>query len=362
LPHIFERFYQSKQADQEAKGGTGIGLALSSELATLMNGTLTVKSEMGEGTTFAFSFPMKSVLINELPSLEINNGLEETFTPLDFSSLPNNLSVLVVEDNDDMRSFLVDILTPFYNVTSVGNGLKAMEYLTTKKGQVDLIISDLMMPEMDGFELLHQVKNHDLLRKIPLIMLTARAGQEDKLKALTIGVDSYLTKPFMTDELLAQVANSLYNYHQRNSWQLETSDEATEVFDEATEEEVIAMVSAEPSNQEILDLTLEDQDWIKIVETYALENINNNHFNAGQLCLEMNMTDRTFRRKLKRITGMSPVKYIRELRLQMARELLEIKKYNSIQQICAATGFSTTHYFSKQFKARFGKTPSTYLE
>lgn len=362
LPHVFERFYQSKQADQEAKGGTGIGLALSSELAILMNGTLTVNSEMGEGTTFIFSFPMKIVLTQELPSLEIKNAEKEAFTPLDFSSLPSSLSVLVVEDNDDMRSFLVDVLTPFCKVASVENGLKAMEYLTTNKEPIDLIISDLMMPEMDGFELLHRVKNNDLLRKIPLIMLTARAGQEDKLKALTIGVDSYLTKPFMTDELLAQVANSLYNYHQRSSWQLESSEEIEAVVEQATEEEIISIVSEGFSDQEILDLSLEDQGWIKTVEIYALENIDNNHFNAGQFCLEMNMTERTFRRKLKRITGMSPVKYIRELRLQMARELLETKKYNNIQQICTAAGFSTAHYFSKQFKARFGKTPSTYLE
>lgn len=358
LPYIFERFYQSKQANQTAQGGTGIGLALSKELATLMNGQLRVKSQLGEGTTFVFSFPIKPVLSNLPPFLEIKNTSEEEFTPLDFSSLPNNLHVLVVEDNDDMRHFLVDILSPFYNISSVGNGLKAMEYLRANKGQVDLIISDLMMPEMDGFQLLHQVKNTDFLRKIPLIMLTARAGQEDKLKALTIGVDSYLTKPFITDELLAQVANSLYNYHQRSSWQVEVSDESTAVLDVTTQE----TISEENDELDTIDLSLEDQDWIKTVETYTLENISNNHFNVAQLYLQMNMTDRTFRRKLKRITGMSPVKYIRELRLQMARELLEIKKYNSIQQICTATGFTTTHYFSKQFKARFGKTPSTYLE
>jgi CheY-like chemotaxis protein len=277
LPHIFERFYQSKQANQEAKGGTGIGLALSSELASLMNGTLAVNSEMGAGTTFVFSFPMKTVLAQELPFLEIKNTAEEVFTPLDFSSLPSGLSVLVVEDNDDMRSFLVDVLTPFYKVASVGNGLKAMEYLRTSKEPVDLIISDLMMPEMDGFELLHRVKNNDLLRKIPLIMLTARAGQEDKLKALTIGVDSYLTKPFITDELLAQVANSLYNYHQRRSWQLESVDEVVAVLNETAAQGITSIVSEESPDQEFLDLSLEDQDWIKNVEIYDLENINNNH-------------------------------------------------------------------------------------
>lgn len=365
LPHIFERFYQSKQANQQAQGGTGIGLALSSELATLMNGQLTVKSQLGLGTNFTFSFPIQSVLTNQLPLSEIDSeekGNEEDIIGFGFGNLPENLRVLVVEDNDDMRGFLVDVLTPFYNVTSVGNGLKAMEFLTKNKDQIDLIISDLMMPEMDGFELLHQIKNNSSLRKIPLIMLTARAGQEDKLKALTIGVDSYLTKPFMTNELLAQVANSLYNYHQRKSWQLEASDEVTESLSKKEDQDNSPNLSEEVILEKTLDLSLEDQDWIKNVETYALENISNNHFNATQLYLQMNMTDRTFRRKLKRITGMSPVKYIRELRLQMARELLEIKRYNSIQQICAATGFTTTHYFSKQFKARFGKTPSAYLE
>ncbi|MGH1335885.1 MAG: ATP-binding protein [Aureispira sp.] len=362
LPHIFERFYQAKQLSQEAQGGTGIGLALSKELTLLMNGQLTVTSELGAGTTFKFSFPRKEVLTQELPLSEIKHELKEEFAPLDFNSLPKNLTVLVVEDNTDMRLFLVDILAPLYNVASAGNGLKALEYLQENKGQVDLIISDLMMPEMDGFELLYQVKNDDLLRRIPLIMLTARAGQEDKLKALTIGVDSYLTKPFIIDELLAQVANSLYNYHQRRYWQLEYAEEIEVHLEGNTQQKELLNISDQDADKDSVNLSLEDQDWIKTVETYALENINNNHFSATQFCLQMNMTDRTFRRKLKRITGMSSIKYIRELRLQMARQLLEARKYNNIKQICAATGFTTTHYFTKQFKARFGRTPSTYLE
>ncbi|MCP4439000.1 MAG: helix-turn-helix domain-containing protein [Aureispira sp.] len=216
----------------------------------------------------------------------------------------------------------------------------------------DLIVSDLMMPEMDGFDLLKHIKNDHLFCRIPLIMLTARAGQNDKLTALTIGVDSYLTKPFVTEELLAQVANTLYNYHQRKNWASETN----------TEQPKNAQQTKETIKSSSNQLSLEDLDWIKRVESYTSKNLSNSNFNSTQLFLEMNMTDRTFRRKLKRITGMSPVKYIRELRLQAARELLELKKYNSIQQVCTATGFGTPHYFTKQFKARFGKVPTEYLD
>lgn len=347
LAHIFERFYQSKQANQIAQGGTGIGLALSHELATLMKGSLTAQSTLGQGTSFQFLFPAKIV-----HSVQDNSTVETTENEtlnkdIHTYSLPDNLKILVVEDNDDMRAFLVELLTPFYNLASVGNGLKALEYLEEHPNTIDLIISDLMMPEMDGFELLKRVKADNSLRKIPLIMLTARAGQKDKLTALTIGVDSYLTKPFVMEELLAQVSNTLYNYHQRKTWQLE--------LDPEEENNLISTEDSTPT------LSLEDQEWIKTVEDYTLKNLSNSSFNVSQLYLEMNMTDRTFRRNLKRITGMSSVKYIRELRLQKARELLDIRKYNSIQQVCAAVGFGTPHYFTKQFKDRFGKLPTDYL-
>ncbi len=142
LPHIFERFYQSKQAYQTAQGGTGIGLALAHKLAALMEGNLTAISELNVGYRFTLMFPAKIITQDfhlPLTSVEYNGILEKD---ADFDTLPNNLGVLVVEDNDDMRDFLVDILTPLYNVRAVGNGLKALEYLNEHSDTIDLRFFD----------------------------------------------------------------------------------------------------------------------------------------------------------------------------------------------------------------------------
>jgi len=159
-------------------------------------------------------------------------------------------------------------------------------------------------------------------------------------------------------ELLIRIQNLLYNYQQRKSWlkaiEVSTITQNTKLISSQKQEKV-KQVNALPT------ISIKEQEWLKEVETYAKATISNNNFNASQLYMQMNMAEQTFRRHLRKITGMTAVKYIKELRLQEARELLENKKYSTIQQVCYAVGISTPKYFSKQFKERFGKNPSEYL-
>jgi signal transduction histidine kinase/CheY-like chemotaxis protein/ligand-binding sensor domain-containing protein/AraC-like DNA-binding protein len=358
LPHIFERFFQTKQLSQIEQGGTGVGLALSIELAQFMQGSLNVESTYTQGSTFTFSIPKKEVDLNadiiaatNMPVLDAFDFEEEGLVVPQQSQ--KEFKVLIVEDNHDMRQFVEQLLSDVYTVFSVGNGKRAIEYLEEHEGQIDLIVSDVMMPIMDGFELLNQVKKHPIWRKIPVILLTARADQMDKLQALTTGVDDYLTKPFSNEELLVRTKNLLYNYHQRKLWQIEQEQQDKEVLsiDQFQDRKTIE----QPKISE------EDQFWIKEVATCVQGNFSNNNFNATQLYLDMHMAEMTFRRRLRKITGLTGNKYLKEFRLQEARKLLEQKKYNTIQQVCYAVGFSDPQYFSKQYKARFGKPPRSYF-
>jgi CheY-like chemotaxis protein len=191
-------------------------LALAKELAKLLRGNLTVKSELGCGSEFVFSILPKWIesdsieLQSELPDLSlITKGLEETIsTYVDLFNI-SKPRLLVAEDHNEMRAFILQILNPFFDTISAKNGLEALSILGEK--HVDMIVSDVMMPKMDGFELLDNIKSEPRFRDIPVIMLTARSAEEDKLHALTLGVDDYLTKPFNLEELLVRTKNILEN-------------------------------------------------------------------------------------------------------------------------------------------------------
>ncbi len=215
LPHVFDRFYQSEQPEKKAAGGTGIGLALAKELAHLFEGTLAVESELGIGSRFTFEFPYKEVT-SEVVSISFNAAIEdvdqalkETVKHYAHKFEVGKPVLLVTEDHPEMRNFISQTLQPYFEIMQAENGKMALEIL--KSERVDIVVSDVMMPIMDGFELLEAIKTDESLHEISLIMLTARAEQEDKLFALTMGIDDYLTKPFNASEFLARIKNILEN-------------------------------------------------------------------------------------------------------------------------------------------------------
>ena len=347
LPFVFDRFFQTQERDLNAiQGGTGIGLALVKELTEVMKGTIEVESEPGLGTQFEVNLPKKVLTDVDLPPEEL---MEELLADIPHvqpareqaGNITHNL--LIVEDNPDMQEYVRGLLAPHYQVRAADNGLHALEILKTF--ETHLIISDVMMPEMDGFSLLKRLKSNQLYKGLPVIMLTARAEHEDKLNALTIGVDDYLTKPFQSEELLVRVKNLLSNYESRKAVSaVSTNGQSDE--NGTADTAVVAEV---------------DLEWVKSVEKEALGRLTDKDFSIDALAEHMNLGRRQFLRKIKGITGLNSTQYLQELRLQQSRAYLERGAYHTIAEVSYAVGFQSTKYYSKLFKARFGKSPSEYL-
>ena len=358
LSRIFERFYQSGQADAPTEGGTGIGLALAKELAELMGGTLRVESEWGKGSTFCFTMPKKicppidietaAAIQNGTPiphgkSTRTENAVREQMqaeevpkkeeTPKYKKQTP---AILIVEDHPEMRAFTREVLEPHYRIREAFDGMDALKKL--KKYKTNLVVSDVMMPRMDGFELLKQLKQDKKFGSLAMVMLTARAANEDKLQALNIGVDDYLSKPFDPEELLARVRNLLKNQLEREEWKekikVHDKEEAFVPRDQQFVQEVSALVHQELSNSQLIILDL--------AEAF--------HMSEAQLY-----------RKIKSFTGLSPKQFVREIRLQEARKLLENKTMGSISEVMYTVGFQDSGYFAKRYTERFGKLPSEYF-
>lgn len=352
LPHVFNRFYQTKQPNTAAEGGTGIGLAFCKEIARLFEGDISVESNLGKGTTFCFEFPRVEIF-DTMTSLELEEEVAEVALPVAnaLEDLSNNSKIaksrklLLVEDNPTLRNFLKTLLS-HHEVVAAANGVEALEQL--QNYAPDLIISDVMMPIMDGFQLLDQLKSNDSYRHIPMLMLTARASMQDKLKALRIGVDDYMTKPFEQDELYARVDNLLKNTAERTKWIHEVEPELEEVIAAKTTAKTISISSS-------------DREWLEELEELVSKHIADSRLNTSFLAEELYLSRSQLFRKLKKLTGLSPSQYIQEFRLKKAFELFENKTYDSVKGVAHSVGYPHRNSFASQFKQRFGKLPSECL-
>lgn len=343
LPHIFERFFQTEDSSQRY-GGAGIGLALSKEMAHLMKGKVEVKSEYGKGSIFYFTMPYQELKKTATAPLTILETTENTVTkPIQIEEGGTSMeqakeTILIVEDNPQLRSYLALILSTSYQILTANNGKMALEKLADTECQ--LIISDIMMPIMDGFELLEKLKTSDKYCHLPIIMLTAKGQMHDKLHALRIGVDDYLLKPFVEEELLIRIWNLLTNKRNRH-------------LPEITEDREMLPETAPISNM--------DLKWLEEVEVILQKELSNSNFTFEQLANQLFISRRQFQRRLKKITGLPPNKYFREIRLQSARALIESGEVRTISEVAYAVGFDTPKYFSKLYQDRFGKHPKTDL-
>jgi DNA-binding response OmpR family regulator len=262
-----------------------------------------------------------------------------------------DFTIMVVEDNKDMRDFVCDLLQKRYKtVLSANNGADGLQMLSELGTQVNLIISDVMMPELDGLSMLHQIKSNPEWIGIPVIMLTALAEERDKLTALTIGVDDYLTKPFSVNELLIRVQNLLFNFHQRLQYRALNTLIAEESYSEE--------LTADNNFDEVKYGHL----WIKDVESIVRHSLKNQTIDVEELSAKLNISSRQLTRRITKVTGLTPSKFIRELQLQSALKEMEDGKVLSIKEVCYNNGFEQACTFSKLFKKRFGKKPIDYLK
>jgi signal transduction histidine kinase/DNA-binding response OmpR family regulator len=330
---VFDRFYQVEHPNAMQQGGTGIGLALSKELSHLLGGSLVIESLEGTGSTFTLSIPLVETeppaVGDRIPEVEIENETEtETYKPILIEG--QKPKILVVEDNLEMARYLDKILKKEYRISIAPNGVDAIKLLQTE--HFDLVTSDVMMPLMDGFELREKVNRMGKHKDTPYIFLTARALEEDRLKGLQMGVDDYITKPFSANELKVRIQNLLQNKINRSQ---ENQDENG-------------------------DLNA-DQRQLKQAEIIVFENLSNPQFKVSELATRLGLGERQLRRVMQSLTGLSPVNFILEIRLQKARQLLEEKKHFTVAEVMYEIGIESPSYFSKKFKERFGRSPSGYL-
>ncbi len=343
LANIFDRFYQVDGSDTRKAEGTGIGLSLVSELVELMKASIKVKSEINQGTSFEVVMPM-------IEELETTSFKQEMIAPAGLKGSPivllGNSKVqsansddrpllLVVEDNSELRTFIKLSLESKYQIIEASNGQEGVEQAIATIP--DLIISDLMMPKKNGLELTNELKHQELTAHIPIIILTARGAMDSKIQGLKSGADAYLVKPFHTEELLVRIEKLI---EVRRVLQAKYKNESLK------------------GNQELIaEFSKVDNSFLRKIIGNIHEGMGATNFSVEYLAGKMFMSRSQLFRKMKALTGMSPVEYIRNVRLDRAKELLENKEGN-VNEIASVIGFSDDRYFSVKFKERFGRLPS----
>lgn len=333
-PHVFERFYQSSATQTKNAHGIGIGLSLVKEFMLLHGGDVTVSSKINEGSVFTLSFPITQEK-DSIGENENENLLTEE-VQLSFGKYDKAPVILLVEDNDEMRYYLKEILGDSVTTHETINGREALKWLKTNTP--DLILSDVMMPEMDGYEFLHQLKSDVQLKSIPVVMLTARASEEDLLHGLSLGVDDYIIKPFNAIELKIRIHNLLTNQLIRKQWQ-----------EKPVEQDELPTL---PSTGEI---------FLKKVEQLVESRAADPSLSIPDLAEHLAMSERQLYRTTGSLTGMTPAQLIKEVRLKIAYKLLMDKKVTKVSTLAAQVGFDNIGYFSRQFLERFGKRPAEFL-
>lgn len=339
--YIFNRFYQAKNAGQ----GTGIGLALVKAFTDLHHGEATVESKEGEGSRFTIVLPLSQA--GELstsksqqpysPVVEISSPEEvpNQARHIDDLVLPDEAArpeVLIIDDNSDIRSYLRRALSSTYKVSEAVDGKSGLEM--ARRIVPDLVISDIMMPVMDGLEFCSQLKQDKAISHIPVILLTARSLDEQRAEGYKHGADAYIAKPFSLELLLSRIDNLI-----------ESRKKLSQMFSNTDENGVYEKLSNETDKTFVTQLR-------KIIQ----ENLGNSEFNVERIGDEIGLSRVQLYRKVKALTGHSPVEMLRKARLMRARHLLRTTE-KSVSEVAYSVGFSTPSYFSKCYKDEFGENP-----
>ena len=360
LPHICDRYYQENGNHQAS--GTGIGLALVKSLATLHQAELTVESEKGRGSKFTFSLKADPTYPEALhkddnQDLATAENAEENETTSKEPTEDIRPLLLIVEDNADIRLYIEESLHEDYRIIQACNGREGMEQAFSKVP--DIIVSDIMMPEMDGIKMTHILKEDIRTSHIPIILLTAKTSINDQEEGYDSGADSYLTKPFSAKLLHSRIRNILSGRRrladyivQKNISQFETSADEQQTSQKATEEKEDAM-TCQISNLDKKFL----EKLNKLIETH----ISTDDLDMAFMTDKMAMSHSTFYRKVKALTGMSANEYIKKAKLRHSMTLLKKGEY-SIAEVAILAGFNNLGNFRESFKREFGKSPSEILK
>ncbi len=347
LPYIFDRFYM---ANESGGMGSGIGLSFASELVKIYKGNIAVQSKLGKGTTFTLTIPKSKDAFssNEIEPVGVVNESLSSHLAMpevaegnpackESSSRKYVETILLVEDHDDLRRFIATSLDGNYRVLEAENGRIGIEVV--KKEMPDLIVTDVMMPEVDGIELTRTIKSNSETSHIPIVMLTAKASEDSRIQGLETEADDYLTKPFSYRELNVRIQNLLKSRRKlRQKYMRSLEVNPSEITTNSLDEQFVISV-------------------LKIVE----ENMSNPEFSVEQLCEKASIARTTLHNKLRSLLGQSATEFINSIRVKRAAQLIK-QKAGTISEIAYDVGYNNLSYFTKQFKKHFNATPSDMME
>jgi signal transduction histidine kinase/ligand-binding sensor domain-containing protein/DNA-binding response OmpR family regulator len=336
---IFERFFQHDVPGTMVNQGSGIGLAITREFVSLMNGLVVVESKEGEGSVFTVILPVTEIVPGVVsPAVIETEIVEAEAAPASgMVTIPGKKehTVLLVEDNEDFLFYLKENLREYYNIAEAVNGREGWQ--KTLSAHPDIIVSDISMPVMNGIELCDKIKQDPRTKHIPVVLLTALTCEEQQLRGLETGAADYMTKPFNFEILVSKIKNLLRQ--QQSLKQAFTKQVAVKTTD----------VQVEDPNQRFV------QEALAIVE----RNISNADFSVEELSRALLLSRAAVYKRLFVLTGKTPIEFIRQLRLQRAAQLLG-KSNMTVAEVAYETGFNNPKYFSKYFKTEYGKLPSAY--
>ena len=350
--HIFSPFYQSRHVADDGTG-TGLGLSIVKELVKLYGGTVELDSTVSKGTTISVTLPVRKekfpaavFMVDVSPDndsvvqcdsaeklLLVNEGVENIENEINEL---HESTVLIVEDNEDLRNYISSVLKNQFTTLIANDGEEGFAAAT--EHIPDLIISDVMMPKLNGIDLTEKIKTDERTSHIPVILLTAKADLESRLEGLKTGADDYLAKPFSIEELQARIANLI---EQRKKLAAKYRE---------------GIASSTPLPQEETSL---DKKFLQKAKHIVDTHIGDEDFGVEQMAENIHLSRTHLFRKLKAISGLSPNEFINEVRLQKAAELI-LSKADTLTQISYSVGFKEQSYFAKRFRKKFGVLPSEY--
>ena len=370
MKHLYTRFFDGDYRKQNMPG-TGIGLSLTHDLVKLHHGDIQCESQEGKGTTFTITLPIRKSAYapDEIDNSEKTNAVNQEAirqasqeTKLEFQPASedkpkltsvhqsifirkNASKILVVEDNEELLALMLQVLSKNYHVFTAKNGKQAMNIIMKEK--LDLVVSDVMMPIMDGIELTKQLKSDKSFWQLPIILLTAKNKEEDKTEAYAVGADAYITKPFKFEELEVRINALLANRKK---------------MIEKIQAEVSLQTSTENETQTALHLSNPDQAFITRATEVVMQHLADGDYNRESFAKDMMMSESTLYNKVKATTGQTVIAFITSIRLKEAQRIIQSNPNILISDVATQVGFNTPKYFSKCFKKEFDIFPKEYAE
>lgn len=385
IKNIFKSFFRASNAVNSQEMGSGLGLMLTRQLVKKLGGKLTFVSEEGKGTTFHVVLPLGNSAASSTQPVEEARNVETLFSNHqdvhdeerksvassdDQNSEVSKDTLLFVDDNEDLRQYICMTFSDTYRVVDVESGDAALKYLE-EGGECDIVVSDVMMPGMQGDVLCQRIKENKDTSWLPVILLTAKAGRNFMIEGLGLGADDYIAKPFDAAILASKIDSMLKNRRRLSQYYMERSlalvrgevsaksNSSKQVMDLNAADEPIETIQASDEKEEQAILNPQDQAFVEKATRLVLDNLSDTDFTIDRLCREMAMSRTLFYGKLKTLTGQGPQDFMRLIRLEQAAMFL--KQGDSVLDVSVKAGFVNVKYFSTVFKKHFGVSPSKYL-